>query len=240
MKDSQKLSSSKNKLSKRWRIPSVLLIVGSAASLFLVMIIMQVLVTSSPIPEADVMTEFMWVFYLFIPITVASVIFGIIAKVKVNGCRANIIVGAILTCVLSIFGSFSLIDGFKIYHDIQYVNVIENAVGIDLPEEGYVVHRKGSGNNTDTTYVRFNDKDAMLSCIRADSHWMTNLDLISSNNIPLYDLSLTENYQYYLLFDVNCSMYNGNSTAHNQHEFYYLAYNKSSNLLYASHYYQSK
>lgn len=242
LEDSPKVtpSDNKNKLGRNWRIPSILLIVGSAISLFAAMIIIQILATSSPIPEANVMTEFMWVFYLFIPITIASVIFGIIAKAKVNGCTANIIVGIILTFVLSIFGSFSLINDLKIYHDIQYVEIIENVIRIDLPKEGYVVHQKRQTNNIDTTYVRFDDKSKMLSCIQSNPNWMTNLDQISSNNIPVYDLTFSKNYQYFLLFDANCSSYNVNSSDHKEHEFYYLAYNESSNLLYASHYYQSK
>lgn len=226
-------------LSKSWKIPSILLIIGSSVSIFIALMIVGALVSNSPIPEANVMPEFMWVFYLLTPITIASVIFGIVAKAKVKGCTANIIVGAIMTIILSIYGSFSLVDDFKVSHDVEYISVIENAVKIELPNDGHVVYQKGIASSLDTTYVRFNDKNEMLNCIASNSNWMTNLDKVSTNNIGLYDMSLTSSYHYFLVYDITCSSYNDNPSTHKGHEFYYLAYNETSNLLYTSHYYQN-
>lgn len=53
--------------------------------------------------------ENMWLFFLFTPIPISSIILGYIQKEKGRGCTKNIIVGFIITILLCIYGSFTFI-----------------------------------------------------------------------------------------------------------------------------------
>lgn len=54
-------------------------------------------------------TENMWTFFLFTPITIASIVYGLILKSKGYRYKKNVITGIIMTFLLCIYGSFTFI-----------------------------------------------------------------------------------------------------------------------------------
>ena len=55
------------------------------------------------------MADNMWVFFLFLPIPLASVVFGFYLKKKGYRYKKNVIVGWIIAALLCIYGSFTFI-----------------------------------------------------------------------------------------------------------------------------------
>ena len=55
------------------------------------------------------MTENMWVFFLFLPVPIASIVFGFYLKKKGYKYKKNVVVGIIMAALLCIYGSFNFI-----------------------------------------------------------------------------------------------------------------------------------
>lgn len=88
-----------------WRILSVVLFV---ASFFTISFALALSVSMSSENDSAVLNN-MWVFFLFLPIPISSVIVGFILKSKGYKYKKNIIIGFIFTFLLCIYGSFSFI-----------------------------------------------------------------------------------------------------------------------------------
>ena len=63
-------------------------------------------------------TENMWLFFLFLPIPISSIIFSFYLKKNRYKYRKNLIVGIIMTILLCIYGSFSFIFPDSIYESL--------------------------------------------------------------------------------------------------------------------------
>lgn len=86
------------------KIISILLFVLSICTIWGALIAVAIL---SGINQA--MTENMWVFFLFLPIPIASVVFGFYLKKKGYKYKKNVVVGIIMAALLCIYGSFNFI-----------------------------------------------------------------------------------------------------------------------------------
>ncbi len=88
----------------KFKITSTILFAASLLSLFAAM----TLVTNLP-QGNNLSTEDMWMFLLFTPIPISSIIFGIVMKSKGYKYKKNIIIGIIMTIILCMYGSFTFI-----------------------------------------------------------------------------------------------------------------------------------
>lgn len=100
---------------------------------------------SSPLPEfSDALSEYMWIFFLFLPIPIASIVLGIIFLTKKYKCKKNIVAGAIMCAVLCLFGQFSFSLKGLVQHDDNYIKYIDNTLPIDLADKSaYVSYMPG-------------------------------------------------------------------------------------------------
>lgn len=87
-----------------WKFLSTLLFVVSLLSIFAAIILVSMLSETN-----GRFYENMWIFYLFSPLPIASVILGYFLKAKGYKYKKNLIVGFIMTFVLCIYGSFAFI-----------------------------------------------------------------------------------------------------------------------------------
>ena len=86
----------------RWKTISVILFVFSLLS------ILGALVTVNTVSGINGMfTENMWIFYLWVPVPLASTIYGFVMSTKGYSFKKNIIAGLIMITLLCIYGSFS-------------------------------------------------------------------------------------------------------------------------------------
>lgn len=88
----------------KWRVLSIGLLVASLLSIFAAIGLVGVA------SEYNNFNENMWLFFLFVPIPVASLIFGFMMKSKGYQYKKNIIAGIVMTFLLCIYGSFTFIS----------------------------------------------------------------------------------------------------------------------------------
>ena len=87
----------------KWRALSIILFIASILSIFLALLSISV---ASTINGKHVQN--MWLFFLYLPIPIASVIFYALLKRKGIVFKKNLIVGIIMSAFLCIYGSFAL------------------------------------------------------------------------------------------------------------------------------------
>ncbi len=114
---------------KRLVLVSTLLFLFSIFSLFGALFGVEIANEFYPSP-----VENMWVFLLFLPIPVASIVFGFYLKKKRQKYKKNVIVGFIMAALLAIYGSFGFLLSDVYSHDDAPVLRVEEALGIDIPE----------------------------------------------------------------------------------------------------------
>lgn len=208
----------------------VSLFVLSICSIFIAMITVGICENLSRYPQClGTMTEYMWIFFLFLPIPVSSVVMGIIYKIKGYKCLKNIIAGSIIAFFLFIYGMFTFLFKDQISHDYDYMNQIEEVVNIDFPDEGYISIDLSA---KPAAYVRFEKKDieAFVSSLNNDGRWKDSIAFMPADMLdPIYTSRIT-GCDYYCLFDVNASTYNDVQSKVN-HKYILLAYNTNDELL---------
>lgn len=120
-----KKKSVNKKHSRKITAVSIVLFVLTLLSILFPLILMAILTPAHP---TSMGTEFMWVFFCFTPITLASAIFGFCFRKK-----KNIIAGIIMTVLLCAYGSFVLIPDAYLHTDEPIVRA-EQELNIDIPE----------------------------------------------------------------------------------------------------------
>lgn len=78
--------------------------ITSVASLFAAIALANLLATDTNF------TEYMWVFFLFLPLPITSLVLGIIYRNRCRDCKNNIVLGAIITALLILYGCFAFIE----------------------------------------------------------------------------------------------------------------------------------
>jgi transcriptional regulator with XRE-family HTH domain len=79
------------------------------------------------------MPENMWVFYLFLPIPVGSILLGFRLKRKGYRYHLNVITGFIMAGLLCLYGSFSFMFAGVYSHGEEPILRVEQMLGIDVP-----------------------------------------------------------------------------------------------------------
>jgi len=111
----------------KWSILSIVLFVASIGSILFAISLVG-LVTSFNLN----FTGNMWIFYLFIPIPVASVLYGFFLKKKGYPYLKNIVVGVIITGLLCIYGSFSFLFPDMSLDGEDPMTTVEQSVETDM------------------------------------------------------------------------------------------------------------
>ena len=79
-------------------------------------------------------TDRMWIFFLFLPIPLASVLLSFYLKHKGYSYLKNLIAGIIMIVVLSLYGSFVFFFSDMVSHDDAPILRVEEKTGIDIPK----------------------------------------------------------------------------------------------------------
>lgn len=128
------LKSAKPLFTSKWSILSAAMFVLSILSIYGAMILVSVVSFSNHLS-----TENMWLFFLFTPIPVLSIVLGFVMKFKgKDKYKKNIVVGVIMTVLLCVFGSFSFVFADMYEHSAEPIARVEQTVGIDIPEHSQI------------------------------------------------------------------------------------------------------
>ncbi len=207
----------------------------SIASIFIALIIIAISINNSPLPEfPSAMTEYMWKFFLLLPIPISSIIIGVVFKKKGYKATGNIIVGIIMTLLLTAYGCFSFSFGGKISHDYSYVTDLSNTIGVELPDEGYVSTEYNFMGSSNFSMVKYSEDEerTLVSEVNRNYNWQLNKSFIPTNAIDLYVANRTSGYDYFIVYNFTNNMYNDFNG-----RIAYLAYDLETNILCIVEYY---
>lgn len=199
--------SSKHKKStpKGWKITTNILFIASFVSIFgAICAFIYTSVTN------HMFAENMRVFFWFIPIPTASIIWGFISKRKGYGWLKNIIAGFSVLSILCLYGSFSFIFGDPYSHSPEPLLYTEQLIGIDFPEHESIStlnYTQGTqsfprGYIYYTSDIYFDDENAEIleDLISEDSRWLSS---IPSDIIGIISpLAESGQYDYTLIYNL--------------------------------------
>ena len=199
-------------LNKNTKNSLLVLFILSIASIHIALIILGISILHSPIPESIVtMVEHMWIFFLFIPIPLASVVLGFVYIRKGYKCLKNIIAGVIMVFLLCVFGSFTALFADKFGHDMSYLNNISSVVGFDFPDDGYIVIEYDyMEEGYSQAMVKISDEDsaALLTKLAKHPNWKQDISFMPANAMDPFTLAMTSDYDYFAVYNLTTNSYN--------------------------------
>ena len=160
--------------------------------------------------------EYMWVFFAFVPIPIASVVVGFIMKSKGYVYLKNIVVGIIVAVLLCLFGTFFFGGDLVKNKNYEVIEYTEQTVNIDIPQFESMDTRDLSISEQEAdngyiyciTDVAFSDKKAeeFEEQIHNDERW---LPLVP---FKLYGMTLSvmgiESCDYAMIYNCDTGEYN--------------------------------
>lgn len=184
-------------------------------------------------------SENMWIFFLFTPIPIASLIFGFYLKKKGYKYKKNIVVGIVMTTLLCIYGSFTFIFFNAYSHSEEPILKIEEMLSIDIPEHSQINTKdwtKGTqtsprGYIFSTSDIYFK-KDAVKEFeekLPSDSKWL--------NTIPNDIIGITsylcdfQEYDYFILYNTQTKEFNQLPSESGKYRFINIMYSTDSNTM---------
>ena len=184
-------------------------------------------------------TENMWVFFLFTPIPIASVLFGFYLKKKGYKYKSNVIVGFIMAAFLCIYGSFSFIFANVYSHSDEPILKMEELLNIDIPMHSRINTQdltKGTqsmprGYVYTTSDIYFEDAavEEFEKNIPMDTKWIA--------NIPNDMVGITSYYcdvyagDYYIIYNKDTKEFNKLPSEGGTYMFINVLYNKERNAM---------
>lgn len=205
----------------------IILFVLSLLTPFIGIILISLMVASSPIPEFPYLTlKYIYIFFFLLIIPALSIILGIILRKRYR-CKKNLIGGIIMFIITFIFASMSFSPEAAIKTDFKYVDEVSEIVHLDFPKEGYCDYLVIDGNENFRMMVRFSDPSEVMKVINASS-FTKQLEPVIYMNLPVYYQLTIKDYDYYLVYDADNRLYNESIDG----ESYVLCYKETTNLLY--------
>lgn len=192
-------------------------------------------------------TENMWVFYLFLPIPILSIILGIKYKKVGYKCTKNIVAGFIIGFLLTVYGSFPFIFENSYIEDYSLVNEVEEKINFELPDNGEIKtinwdeSAMGAIKIISTSYIEFSDNDEIekfVSDIKNSDKWL------NKNNTNTYfemlkpDTVMTgfDGESYDLIYIEDLNTYNTLPTESGIYKVYCLTYDVDNNQMEINYY----
>ena len=199
-------------LNKNIKIFLLVFFILSIASIHIALMIVGITMLHSPIPGSIVtMVEHMWIFFLFIPIPLASVVLGCVYIRKGYKCLKNIIVGVIMVFWLCVFGSFTAIFADQFGHDMSYLSNISSVVGFAFPDDGYIsIEYDYMEEGSSRAMVKISDENsaALLTKIVNHPSWKRDVSFMPANAIDVFNLAMTSDYDYFAVYNLTTNSYN--------------------------------
>lgn len=206
--------------------------------------------------------ENMWVFFLFLPIPIVSIILGVLKLKRREKGTNNIVAGLIMAFLLIIYGSFSFIyeepetvvrptvdieidEDEEVTAFFDYISEIEKTVKIDLPDSAVITDISVLGGNEsswneDQYYAVITLKISDYDAQKFEKDQMK-FEFWTAQLRDDYDQLLPSRYRgtdadYYLLYNTTYGTYNTIPTVDGKYRFWYLCYYTDENCFKAIDY----
>jgi len=164
----------------------------------------------------QMITENMWVFYLFLPVPIMSIGYGFYLKKKGYKYKKNVIVGFIMAVILCVFGSFSIIFEDEYSYSDEPIRQAEQLLNIDIPAHLRIYTRewpketvstaRGSILSTSSIYFDNDDVEEFEKNLPNDEKWRSEIsnDMIG---ITSYAFDILTN-GYYIIYNKDTGEFN--------------------------------
>ena len=186
-----------------------------------------------------VMTEDMWVFFIFLPIPISSIAFGFYLKRKGYKYLKNIIVGIIMTGLLCGYGSFTFIFASMYSHTDEPILNAERILDIDIPTH-YRINTQDWTKGTQssargyiyyTSDIFFDDAavEDFEKNLSSNSKWISNIptDLIGITSV-FCDVYASD---YYIIYNKDTNEFNKTPSESGTYEFINILYSVERNAM---------
>lgn len=187
----------------------------------------------------QIMLENMWIFFLFLPVPIASIVFGFYLKKKGYKYKKNVIVGFIMVAILCIYGSFSFIFADVYSHSDEPILNAEQTLNIDIPTHSSINTQdwtKGTqsmprGYIYSTSDIYFDDAavEEFENNLSSDTKWISNIpnDMIGITSY-FCDLYTSD---YYIIYNKDTKEFNKLPSKSGTYVFINVLYNVENNTM---------
>jgi len=186
----------------------------------------------------------MWRFFLFLPITIGSIVFGIIFKKRNYKTNINIVLGLIFSVPLLAFGSMGIIavQMHAYSTDIQYLINIGSEVNFTFPNEASVLtidwdsSKQGPSDdyyNETESVVRFKNQNEITEFknrLSGSNIWTARLPYDVTDFIPALYVFDAKNYTFFMFYNIENNTYNTLSDEIDN-SYIFIAFNSVTNVL---------
>lgn len=179
-----------------------------------------------------------WIFWLWLPIPIVSIILGYKYKKIGVKCKMNIVAGYVISILLLIYGSFwFLIPSYSI--DYSEIYNYKNIIGITLPKKGKLEKIKwdyvsdADKTNYQSIYVYY-DKDSgskLEKEIKKSENWISSFNIKSELKLLIFKSFTLDKDTYFLIYNYTLDEYNTLPKEPGNYEFCVMMYSSSLNLL---------
>ena len=180
-----------------------------------------------------------WVFFLFLPITIGSVVFGCKTKSRNLKTTKNIVVGIIFSILLFLYGMFFVIFSDTYNYDPAVFENIESCVGVDIPEPSSVMtqdYTEATGGETlDGMYYLINANftedvaEKFEKELSKNEKWTSDLPTEMRGLFPSMYSYATDDY--YLLYNIDSKELNTIPSETGKYKFLFISYSVESNTM---------
>ena len=186
-----------------------------------------------------------WLFWLWLPLPILSLIISYIIQKHKISCSKNIIVSLITCILLIILGCFSLFsnlfnDDNNYNDDYNIIANYEQIMDVKIPSSGQLKIRNmgtftyNDISNLDVIYVNYKNEDIniLTNDIRNNDKWVLSTELPSKFSKLIPFKLLSNDNVYYLFYNKTLDEYNAIPNALGAYRIYTIQYNSSKkNLL---------
>ena len=185
------------------------------------------------------MTENMWIFFLFLPVPIASIVFGFYLKKKGYKYKKNVIVGIIMAALLCIYGSFTFFFSDIYSHGDEPIVNTEQMLNIDIPTHSRINTQdwtKGTqsvprGYIYSTSDIYFDDTavEQFEKNISNDAKWISDIpnDMVGITSY-FCDIQTSD---YYIIYNKDTGEFNKLPSSSGTYVFINVLYNAESNTM---------
>ncbi|MBQ8393610.1 MAG: helix-turn-helix transcriptional regulator [Clostridia bacterium] len=218
----------------KFKTISILLFVLSICTIFGALMGVAIL---SGINQA--MTENMWIFFLFLPVPIVSIVFGFYLKKKGYKYKKNVIVGVIMAALLCICGSFTFIFSDIYSHSDEPIVNAEQMLDIDIPEHSRINTRdwtKGTQSvprgyiySTSDIYFDNTAVEQFEKDLPSDTKWISDIpnDMVGVTSY-FCDIQTSD---YYIIYNKETGEFNKLPSESGTYVFINILYNAESNTM---------